>query len=229
MQASSRVCDPRPRPMQDATDPSSGPAYENGDADAIDAKTEIASPRAMRNLITDVPGLSVGHATDRALGSGATAILFDEPAVAALDLRGGGPGTRETELLDPAATVGRIDAISISGGSAFGLESAAGIMAFLAEHNRGFAVGSARVPIVPGAILFDLLGPGERAEVLIQGGGSLLTAVLAYLAMNNPWVRHITFNFLGVQLILMSLILLAGNYTGYRLLELRRFKPVTED
>lgn len=76
------------------------------------------------------------------------------------------------------------------------------------------------------SILWEEEGP---KEVLIQGGGSLLTAVLAYLAMNNPWVRHITFNFLGVQMILMSLILLAGNYTGYRLLELRRFKPVTED
>lgn len=76
------------------------------------------------------------------------------------------------------------------------------------------------------SILWEEEGP---KEVLIQGGGSLLTAVLAYLAMNNPWVRHITFNFLGVQMILMALILMAGNYTGYRLLELRRFKPVTED
>nr|WP_297456937.1 UUP1 family membrane protein [uncultured Halomonas sp.] len=76
------------------------------------------------------------------------------------------------------------------------------------------------------SILWEEEGP---KEVLVQGGGSLLTAVLAYLAMNNPWVRHITFNFLGMQLILMALILLLGNYTGYRLLELRRFKPVTED
>jgi hypothetical protein len=76
------------------------------------------------------------------------------------------------------------------------------------------------------SILWEEEGP---KEVLIQGGGSLLTAVVAYLAMNNPWIRHITFNFLGVQLILMALILLLGNYTGYRLLELRRFKPVTED
>ncbi|WP_280545853.1 MULTISPECIES: UUP1 family membrane protein [unclassified Halomonas] len=76
------------------------------------------------------------------------------------------------------------------------------------------------------SILWEEEGP---KQVLIQGGGSLLTAVLAYLAMNNPWIRHITFNFLGVQLILMALILLLGNYTGYRLLELRRFKPVTED
>ena len=76
------------------------------------------------------------------------------------------------------------------------------------------------------SILWEEEGP---KEVLIQGGGSLLTAVLAYLAMNNPWIRHITFNFLGVQFIIMALILLLGNYTGYRLLELRRFKPVTED
>ncbi|MFC2993261.1 UUP1 family membrane protein [Halomonas tibetensis] len=76
------------------------------------------------------------------------------------------------------------------------------------------------------SILWEEEGP---REVLIQGGGSLLTAVIAFLAMTNPWVRHITFNFLGVQMILMALILLLGNYTGYRLLELRRFKPVTED
>lgn len=76
------------------------------------------------------------------------------------------------------------------------------------------------------SILWEEEGP---KEVLIQGGGSLVTAVLAFLAMNNPWIRHLTFNFLGLQLILMSFILLLGNYTGYRLLELRRFKPVTED
>lgn len=116
----------------------------------------------MKNLITDVPGLSVGHATDAMLGSGVTALLFAEPAVASVDLRGGGPGTRETDLLDPAATVERIDAIVLSGGSAFGLDAAAGVMAFLAEQGRGFAVGNARVPIVPGAILFDLLGPSDK-------------------------------------------------------------------
>ncbi|WP_447926072.1 inactive transglutaminase family protein [Vreelandella sp. EE27] len=76
------------------------------------------------------------------------------------------------------------------------------------------------------SILWEEEGP---KEVLIQGGGSLVTAVLAYLAMNNPWIRHITFNFLGVQLILMAFILLLGNYTGYRLLELRRFKPIIDD
>ncbi len=76
------------------------------------------------------------------------------------------------------------------------------------------------------SIIWEEEGP---KQVLIQGGGSLLTAVLAYLAMNNPFIRHLTFNFLGVQLILMALILLLGNYTGYRLLELRRFKPMVDD
>lgn len=116
----------------------------------------------LRNLITDVPGVLVGHATDMKIGSGATAIVFEKPAVAAMDLRGGGPGTREVSLLEPAATVQEIDAIAISGGSAFGLESAAGVMACLAEQGRGYAVRSARVPIVPGAILFDLLNGGDK-------------------------------------------------------------------
>lgn len=116
----------------------------------------------MRNLITDVAGISVGHAGDAGLGSGVTAIVFEAPAVASVDVRGGGPGTRESDLLDPAATVERIDAIAFSGGSAFGLEAAAGVMAWLAEQGRGFAVREARVPIVPGAILFDLLGAGDK-------------------------------------------------------------------
>lgn len=115
-----------------------------------------------RNLITDVPGVLVGHATDSKVGSGATAVIFEEPAIAALDLRGGGSGTREVSLLDLGATVERIDAVSLSGGSAFGLETAAGVMAFLAERGRGYAVRTARVPIVPGAILFDLLGGGDK-------------------------------------------------------------------
>ncbi len=114
------------------------------------------------NLITDVPGVRVGHATDMKIGSGVTAIVFDEPAVAAVDQRGGGPGTREVSLLELAATVQHVDAITISGGSAFGLESAAGVMAYLAEQGRGYAVRSARVPIVPGAILFDLLNGGDK-------------------------------------------------------------------
>jgi len=116
-----------------------------------------------RNRITDIPGLRVGHAQDLRLGSGVTAIVFDEPVVAGVDVRGGGPGTRETDLLDPERTVERIDALVLSGGSAFGLDAAAGAMAALAEAGRGFPVGSARVPIVPGAVLFDLLNGGDKA------------------------------------------------------------------
>jgi len=116
----------------------------------------------LRNLITDVPGIKIGHAQDARLGSGSTAIIFEAPAVASIDLRGGGPGTRETALLDPAQTVEGIDAITLSGGSAFGLDAASGVQAWLKEQGRGFAVRSARVPIVPAAILFDLLGAGDK-------------------------------------------------------------------
>jgi len=116
----------------------------------------------LRNLITDVPGVLVGHAQDARLASGATAIVFEAPAVGSIDVRGGGPGTRETALLDPAQTVQGIDAIALSGGSAFGLDAASGVQAWLREQGRGFAVRSARVPIVPGAILFDLLNGGDK-------------------------------------------------------------------
>jgi len=114
------------------------------------------------NLITDVAGVKVGHAQDTRIATGTTVILFDQPTVAAVDLRGGGTGTRETELLDPAMTVERIEAIFLSGGSAFGLDAGSGVQAYLREQGRGYAVGSARVPIVPGAILFDLLNGGDK-------------------------------------------------------------------
>src|SRR5215204_2893700 len=116
----------------------------------------------LRNLITAVAGVRVGHADDHRLASGVTAIVFDTPAVAAIDVRGGAPGTRDTELLDPAMTVERIDAVVLSGGSAFGLEAASGVQAWLREQGRGFAIRSARIPIVPGAILFDLLNGGDK-------------------------------------------------------------------
>ena len=115
-----------------------------------------------RNLITDVAGVRVGHAEDGKLGSGATVVLFDQPAIAAADLRGGGPGTRESALLDPATTVERVDAIALAGGSAFGLDAASGVQAWLREQGRGFAVREALVPIVPAAILFDLLSGGDK-------------------------------------------------------------------
>jgi len=116
----------------------------------------------VRNLITDTPGLRVGHAGDAKLGSGTTVVVFDAPVVASVDVRGGGPGTRETALLDPAQTVEGIDAIMLSGGSAFGLDAASGVQAYLREQGRGFRIREATVPIVPGAILFDLLNGGDK-------------------------------------------------------------------
>jgi len=117
---------------------------------------------SLRNLITDVAGVRVGHADDARLASGVTAVLFDEPAVAAVDVRGGAPGTRETDLLEPHRTVERIDAVVLSGGSAFGLDAPSGVQAWLREQGRGFAIGDIRVPIVCGAVLFDLLNGGDK-------------------------------------------------------------------
>ena len=115
-----------------------------------------------RNLITDVSGVRVGQASDTKLGSGVTTVVFDAAVVASVDVRGGGPGTRETALLDPAQTVEGIDAIVLSGGSAFGLDAASGVQAFLREQGRGFRIRDAVVPIVPGAIMFDLLNGGDK-------------------------------------------------------------------
>jgi L-aminopeptidase/D-esterase-like protein len=116
----------------------------------------------LRNLITDIPGLRVGQAADAKLGSGVTVVVFDTAVVASVDVRGGGPGTRETALLDPAQTVEGIDAIVLSGGSAFGLDAASGVQAWLREQGRGFKIRDALVPIVPGAIMFDLLNGGDK-------------------------------------------------------------------
>jgi len=120
----------------------------------------MASP-GPRNLITDVPGIMVGQAEDRDAITGSTVVLAEAPAMAAVDVRGGAPGSRETELLRPGNLVDRVDAVVLSGGSAFGLDAGAGVMDALAAQGRGFAVGKARVPIVPAAILFDLNFPGR--------------------------------------------------------------------
>jgi len=117
----------------------------------------------LNNLLTDIAGVRVGHADDGRLASGVTAVIFDSPAVAAIDVRGGGPGTREGALLDLANTVERVDAFALSGGSAFGLEAGGGVQAWLAEQGRGLVVRGAVIPIVPGAILFDLLNGGDKA------------------------------------------------------------------
>lgn len=118
---------------------------------------------APRNLITDVPGLLVGNAQDAGLRSGVTVLTSERPFVAAVQVMGGAPGTRETDLLAPDKPVSDVDALFLAGGSAFGLDAGSGIMAGLRAKGRGFAVGPARVPIVPGAILFDLLNGGDKA------------------------------------------------------------------
>ncbi|MEM1353175.1 MAG: P1 family peptidase, partial [Pseudomonadota bacterium] len=115
-----------------------------------------------RNLITDVPTLRVGNAEDAALKSGATVLVGDAPFAASVHVMGGAPGTRETDLLAPDKSVAAVDALVLSGGSAFGLDTCGGVVDALRAEGRGFAVGPARVPLVPGAILFDLLNGGAK-------------------------------------------------------------------
>jgi L-aminopeptidase/D-esterase-like protein len=116
-----------------------------------------------RNLITDVAGILVGNAEDVAGRTGVTVVLPERPAVCGGDVRGGAPGTRETDALDPTCLVDAANGIVLSGGSAFGLEAASAAMAWLAERGRGYRVREACVPIVPAAVLFDLLNGGDRS------------------------------------------------------------------
>ncbi|MBI1238547.1 MAG: peptidase T4 [Alphaproteobacteria bacterium] len=115
-----------------------------------------------RNLITDVEGLTVGHAADARAWTGTTVILPRDRAVASVATFGGAPGTRETDALQPETLVEAVDAIVLSGGSVFGLAAADGVVAWLAEQGRGFAIGGVRAPVVPAAILFDLTNGGEK-------------------------------------------------------------------
>lgn len=115
-----------------------------------------------RNLITDVAGLRVGNAADARIKTGVTVVLCDEPATCGVQVLGGSPGTRETDLLEPHNAVEVVNAVVLSGGSAFGLDSASGVTAALQEAGIGFQVGPHRVPIVPAAILFDLINGGDK-------------------------------------------------------------------
>jgi L-aminopeptidase/D-esterase-like protein len=112
------------------------------------------------NLLTDIAGVAVGHATDLVRGTGVTAILFDRPAIASVSVLGGAPGSRDTAMLDPEMTIERVDAIALAGGSVFGLDAAGGVLAWLREHDRGEVFGL--VPIVPGTIIFDLGNGGDK-------------------------------------------------------------------
>ena len=115
-----------------------------------------------KNLITDVDGIKIGNAVDEQAMTGVTAIIPDLPAVAGVDVRGGGPGTRETEALNPECLVERVEGIVLSGGSVYGLEAASGAVMALAKQGRGFDVRGIRVPVVPSAILFDLANAGDK-------------------------------------------------------------------
>jgi L-aminopeptidase/D-esterase-like protein len=115
-----------------------------------------------RNLVTDVPGFIVGQASDERLKSGVTVLTADAPFTASVHVMGGAPGTRETDLLAPDKTVGGVDALVLSGGSAFGLDACSGVTDALRAVGRGFRVGPAVIPLVPGAILFDLLNGGAK-------------------------------------------------------------------
>jgi L-aminopeptidase/D-esterase-like protein len=134
-----------------------------------------------RNLITDVAGLKVGNAADHRLKSGVTVVVCDEPTVAAAQVLGGAPGTRETDLLEPHNSVETVNAITLSGGSAFGLDSASGVQAALRERRVGLQVRGQHIPIVPAAILFDLDNGGNK-----DWGRYPPYRELGYEAASNP-------------------------------------------
>lgn len=116
-----------------------------------------------RNLITDVDGIKVGNAVAPRAWSGTTVLVPDERAVAGVEVRGGAPGTRDINALDPSCRVDAIDAIVLSGGSMFGIDAAAGVTNVLASSGRGYKIYTAVVPIVPAAILFDLVNGGDKS------------------------------------------------------------------
>jgi L-aminopeptidase/D-esterase-like protein len=125
---------------------------------------QAPAPPALNDTLTAVPGIRVGHNTLSDRPTGCTAVLVDGDAVGAVEQRGGAPATRETDLLNPANLVDKVNAISLSGGSAFGLDAASGVSRWLEEHSIGWRTDVARVPIVPGASIFDLT-VGGRPDV----------------------------------------------------------------
>jgi len=114
--------------------------------------------------INEIEGFHIGNAQDKEGGTGCTAILCNEGAAASVDVRGGGPATRETDLLDPVKMVDKVHAVLLAGGSAYGLDAATGVMKYLEEKNIGFEVGIGKVPIVPAACLFDLVSGDPKCR-----------------------------------------------------------------
>jgi D-aminopeptidase len=116
----------------------------------------------MNNLITDLDGVLVGSTEDEKIASGVSVVIFEEPAIASIAIHGGAPGVRDTALLEPEMTVPAVDALVLSGGSAFGLDAMGGVTSYLREIGRGFPIGRFHIPIAPGAILNDLLNGGDK-------------------------------------------------------------------
>src|SRR4051812_12789153 len=148
------------------------------------ASTTRPPPRLRADVITDVPGVLAGHWTGEA--TGVTVVVLPPETVGSVEIRGGAPATRETAVLDPLSTVEHVDAVVLSGGSAFGLAAADGVMRALAEQGRGFPTLGGPVPIVPAAAIFDLVasegelpGPeeGRAALVVAQASESTPLAV----------------------------------------------------
>jgi L-aminopeptidase/D-esterase-like protein len=137
----------------------------------------------MYNAITDVRGIKVGHWTDREAATGCTVILCEEGAVAGVDVRGSAPGTRETDLLNPINLVEKVHAILLSGGSAFGLDAAGGVMRYLEERGYGHETMAGKLPLVPAAIIFDLaLGSAKIRPGAEQGYQACLAATSGKVA-----------------------------------------------
>jgi len=138
------------------------------------------------NAITDVPGIEVGQAQDDEALTGCTVVLCRKGAVGGVDVRGGAPGTRETDLLNPINLVDKVHAVVLAGGSAFGLDAASGVMKYLAERKIGYGLGKTRVPIVPAAILFDLgLGKSPRHPDPEMGYAAVAAAQPGAVAEGN--------------------------------------------
>src|SRR5512136_1094545 len=138
------------------------------------------------NAITDVPGIEVGQAQDELALTGCTVVLCRKGAVGGVDVRGGAPGTRETDLLDPVNLVSKVHAVVLAGGSAFGLDAASGVMKYLAEQKIGYGFGGGKVPIVPAAILYDLgLGKSDRHPDLEMGYAAASSANSGPVAEGN--------------------------------------------
>ena len=143
----------------------------------------------IKNLITDIAGIQVGHAEDNKIGTGVTVIIGDKPFSAAVDVRGGGPGTRETDMLSLENSIGRADAIVLSGGSAFGLDACSEVQDLLRQDKKGYKVGKAIIPLVPGAVIFDLnLNDKPHVNIIGEHSPWRILANKAYKEANTDFL-----------------------------------------